>query len=220
MNLREKVQGGRNFSKNYYSGLKSTYLDYRINKIPLFWDWKISKILLYCNRGKVLDIGCAFGYFLDRLPNSFEKCGIDISSFAINEAKKRFNYEFFVWDIKEPFNYKDLDLVTAFDCIEHISELEHSLNNIMSMLKKDGIFVMGVPLKGSLSATRDPTHIHILSKYEWIRILELAEFEVLDTYSKFAVGTLFVCQKIHQQPASSNPQKINESRVDEYAKSA
>ena len=40
--------------------------------------------------GKILDIGCNGGFFLNKLPNTFEKYGIDVDKEAIEFGKKKF----------------------------------------------------------------------------------------------------------------------------------
>jgi len=77
--------------------------------------------------GKLLDIGCNYGFFLGVCEPHFETYGIDISHYVISEAK---NYaprsKIVCCDVKEniPFADETFDVVTIFDTLEHIKNYE------------------------------------------------------------------------------------------------
>jgi 2-polyprenyl-3-methyl-5-hydroxy-6-metoxy-1,4-benzoquinol methylase len=96
------------------------------------------------NQGKVLDVGCAFGFMLERFPNSFEKFGIDISEYAVAEAKKRVpNASFQVAGTEDPlpFSENSFDVITCNDVLEHVESPRTALKNIHKALKSNGIFI-------------------------------------------------------------------------------
>jgi 2-polyprenyl-3-methyl-5-hydroxy-6-metoxy-1,4-benzoquinol methylase len=51
------------FNKDYFYGRRSNYTNYENLKRESIWIDKIRKLLKYKRKGKLLDVGCAFGYF-------------------------------------------------------------------------------------------------------------------------------------------------------------
>jgi 2-polyprenyl-3-methyl-5-hydroxy-6-metoxy-1,4-benzoquinol methylase len=124
----------------YFVGGKSNYDKlpggYNFLRRSLFWMGKIKRILKYKKSGKMLDIGCAYGFLLYFMKNQFEIYGCDISPHAISQCKKlyRKNREecFFVHDITKPLPYPEnyFDVVVCQDVLEHIPNLKQSLEYI------------------------------------------------------------------------------------------
>ncbi len=97
---------------------------------------------------KVLDVGCATGYLgqaIKELGN--EVIGIDVSSRAVEEAKKVLN-QALVLDIQEddlPFGENYFDVVILAETIEHLFWPEKTIEKIKRVLKKDGFIVISTP---------------------------------------------------------------------------
>lgn len=49
---------------------------------------RMKKIMKFKKKGNLLDIGCAFGYYLKEASKNFNVFGIDASEYAIKQAKK------------------------------------------------------------------------------------------------------------------------------------
>lgn len=186
------------FDKDYFVGCqKSNYFDYRLMNNFLLWNWKVKETLKFVKRGKLLDIGCAYGYFLKRMPETFQKFGLDISEFAIKEAKKRFSYNFMVGNIEKALTngWKNFDLITSFDCLEHIQKLDKALSNIKKILINRGFFIVSVPIDSILARfDNDESHCNIFSENEWMKKFKELGFEVCTTKRKFLQGTLFILE--------------------------
>src|SRR3989338_4576347 len=82
------------YNQDYFSGKDSFF--YSLGYGRLFQNVyfqnifnPLKKYLRDIKKGKVLDIGCAYGIMLKKFPTTFEKFAIDISKHAIDEAKKR-----------------------------------------------------------------------------------------------------------------------------------
>jgi len=98
------------------------------HKDSTIWQTRLHDIL---NRGyssgKLLDIGCNYGFFLGVCEPHFKTYGIDISRYAISEAK---NYaprsKIVCCDVEEniPFADETFDVVTMFDTLEHVKNYE------------------------------------------------------------------------------------------------
>lgn len=104
--------------------------------------------------GKILDVGCGMGVFLERLGSQWEKYGCDVSSFALEEAQKRkittFHGEF-----------EDLDFGDRlFDVIYFRASLHHAywpsrcLKKAFSLLKNGGILAITMSNNASGPAGR------------------------------------------------------------------
>jgi len=124
---------------------------------------------------KVLDVGCAFGKFLGALDERWHRYGIDVSEYAIERAKRAVPGVQFtnVRDGEIPFQQL-FDAITAWDVIEHISDLDRVARQIGDRLAEDGAFLFVVPVyDGPLGHAvryldRDPTHVHRVSRQFWL----------------------------------------------------
>jgi ubiquinone/menaquinone biosynthesis C-methylase UbiE len=100
--------------------------------------------------GQVLDLGCNNGYGSYKLSQyGHDVIGVDVSSDALADAKRRFsaaNLEFRqVSGLELPFESDRFDLITSFQVIEHIVEMNPYLNEIRRVLKPGGTVVFTTP---------------------------------------------------------------------------
>ncbi|MGI9310660.1 MAG: aminotransferase class I/II-fold pyridoxal phosphate-dependent enzyme [bacterium] len=98
-----------------------------------------------CN---VLEIGCGKGNALRTLSVEFPKsrfCGVDISRKSIEHANNNIgdvgNIEFNVDDAHE-LDYRQYDIVVAFDTIHDLGDPKSVLRKISHSLPRDGVFLM------------------------------------------------------------------------------
>lgn len=92
---------------------------------------------------KILDVGCASGWFLSQLSRKFPlaKCsGIDIYEDGISYGKKIYPHlELKVADVHSlPYKSDTFDLAVCTEVIEHVSEPLKVLQEIKRVLKKGG----------------------------------------------------------------------------------
>lgn len=106
-------------------------------------------------QSKVLDVGCAFGYFLGCCDKyGLETFGIEISRSAIEEARKETNAKLFKHDADSGLNLfgnNYFDLVTAFDLIEHLDSPYKFLKECHRILKISGKVVITTPNLGAMA---------------------------------------------------------------------
>lgn len=179
------------FSKEYFFGRKnSNYLNYNYWDNDRYWKSVIRSVKELKIHGRVLDIGCAFGFLLKRLKPYFnEFYGVDISDFAIKEAKKQFpsaQYKETDLDIDElsyPDNY--FNLITALDVLEHTKSLSESLEKIVKKLKKGGYLIISLPISDTLAGKifnffdTDKSHISVPAKKELFSIIEKSDLKII-----------------------------------------
>jgi SAM-dependent methyltransferase len=128
---------------------------------------------------RILDIGCAFGAFLSQLDPAWDRCGMDVSQFAIDRASERVPGAAFARaDITTiPFP-GPFDIITAFDVIEHVPSLEGATASIRSKLSPSGHFLFVVPVYDGPTGPivhlldRDETHLHKRSRRFWLNWAE------------------------------------------------
>lgn len=95
----------------------------------------------WVSSGKVLDVGCSGGFFLDVLSNSFERYGIDIDEKAIDHARKHFGKNFACVKIEEAdFPEKYFDLVIMRGTVEHLPDPKEAIKKVAYLLKTGGYF--------------------------------------------------------------------------------
>jgi len=188
------------FNKDYFYGRKlSNYVNYE--KLDNDFRWKpIVKILKELKiSGKILDIGCAFGYFLKRAAPLFQELyGLDISDFAIKLAKKELpKAELRVLDIDKaelPYPDEYFDLITAFDVLEHTSSIPGALNKIIKKIKRGGYLIFSTPMKNTWAGRifrffdRDVSHISVPTKLELIGFVEQSGLEIIKQNSFINAG--------------------------------
>jgi len=141
------------FDRKYFEkGKGSNYKSYKDKNIVMkkvyfpkvFEDMKITKGL------KVLDIGCAYGYFLKLCEErGYETYGIDISKYAITQAKREAKRtKLFVHDIEKGLHmFKDnfFDIVVANQIVEHLFNPDNFFLEIYRVLKPGGYAVIATP---------------------------------------------------------------------------
>jgi len=98
---------------------------------------------------KVLDIGCAFGYFLklcDQL--GCDTYGLDISDYAISQARRETKATLYVHDANKGLSMfcdNTFGLIVLFDVIEHLDSPYLLLKETRRVLRRDGKLVITTP---------------------------------------------------------------------------
>lgn len=132
-------------------------------------------------KGRLLDVGCAFGFFLAKAEGAdFKTFGIDISKFAIEKAKKNCKAKLFILDIskeKLPFLSNFFNVVTMFDTLEHLENYTFALREVHRVLKKNGILHIHTPVGERW--TKDPTHLNYFPSWILKLILKRLKFTIL-----------------------------------------
>lgn len=117
-------------------------------------------------RGKTTaDIGCADGYGTQYLADFAHKItGVDYSEATLVEARKKHaaktNLSFVSGSVPPlPFEDNSLDVVTAFQFIEHIHDRLGFMYEAHRVLKPGGVFLCSTP-NAKMSIARNPFHVH------------------------------------------------------------
>jgi len=136
------------YDKDYFSGKKSFFYKFGYKDFPKIWKKKLDILLKYKKKGKVLEIGCGFGFFLKLLRRYFEVYGFDVSEYAIKVAKKIVpSAHLKVYNAEDYFPYPthSFDVIVCIDVLEHLKFLQRLIKNSYIYLKKDGILFLSTP---------------------------------------------------------------------------
>ncbi len=125
---------------------------------------------------RIHDLGCGFGDFLATLDESWEICGSDVSEFAIAQAAQRHpRGAFKVASATDRAVFAGpFGVVTAFDVLEHVADLDAVAASVDDQLAPGGAFLFVVPVYDGLSGPiiraldRDPTHVHKWPRRCWL----------------------------------------------------
>lgn len=104
--------------------------------------------------GKVLDVGCGIGEFLEIYSNAI---GIDPNKYNMKYCKNLgFNVKVgSVYNLKFKKNY--FDGILLMNVLEHLSKPDKAIKEIKKVLKKNGKLIITVPTKAGFK--RDKTHV-------------------------------------------------------------
>ncbi len=115
--------------------------------------WAAALVKLLRSEGRILDVGCADGYLLQKFGARFEKFGIEVNPRAAQQAASS-GVRVLGNDLLAPSfleNHRStFDIVTAIAVFEHLLDLRQGFGIAVEALKPDGILLFEVPV---MSAT-------------------------------------------------------------------
>lgn len=179
-----------NYFYKYYISRENSWLK---GRKPLYY-WRLRRYLHHFNiSGRMLDFGCGLGYLLHAMERTWETYGVDISPYAIAQAKQnapRTRLEILAGN-HLPFPDNFFDLVTALDVLEHIPQPADTLAELFRVSNSGGILVVSVPNLASIGIKwkgkdwvnyRDHSHCSLLTKAEWLDLIQNAGYCNIDSF--------------------------------------
>lgn len=206
------------YDRDYFTGRKSFFYKLGYGRFAgICFSNTFNQVAKHLkDSGKVLDIGCAYGFMLQRFPDSFQKFGVDISRYAIGIAKEMLpTATFKVWNAEDnlPFEEDFFDIILLKDVLEHLEDPKAALENIWRVLKKDGILYITTPnlniIRAKIFRYADEKehHISLFPHSDLVMLLNDLGFKIVEhwtfldilVYMRFIsnIGTesAFICQK-------------------------
>ncbi len=116
-------------------------------------------------RGRVLDLGCAFGFATRRLARrGYETVGVDASPAYIARARRAHPQGMYLLASAEavPLPDHSFDGVLFLDVLEHVRDERAALAEIARLLKPGGTLILSVPQRGLL------WWLDSLNLYQWL----------------------------------------------------
>ena len=159
----------------YEAGLYRDYLNARSIKIPHF-ESRFKAMEPYISGGRLLDIGCSCGYFMEvAAKRGFEVTGLEFSPTAIAAASPGIRAQIRQGTIDDAdLAWQDsFNVITAFDLIEHIDQPIAFLRKAVAFLRPGGIIAVSTPdaehflryaMRSSWPMLQPMQHLSIFSK--------------------------------------------------------
>lgn len=126
----------------YFAGLKKNYG--MNNPAVKLYRRELEKIDRFLIPGKLLDVGCAYGVFLDlaRLVG-WQASGVEVSKVSSEYARKNFGLSVFTGTLEEAkFAPDSFDLITLWDVAEHLTDPIKTFQEIYRVLKPGGYILI------------------------------------------------------------------------------
>jgi 2-polyprenyl-3-methyl-5-hydroxy-6-metoxy-1,4-benzoquinol methylase len=184
------------YDRQYYRGKNSNYLFwYRNLKARFFWRRRLAMIDAIAGRknARLLDVGCAFGYFLKFLERRCQVHGVDISGYAVQQARALLSdgSRIKVFDIRDGIPFKEqFDVITAFDVMEHIENPLQVLESFKKMLHPNGVLYLELPTKKTI-VNFDTSHRY-RDLDAWRSMLGQAGFRMEQIRGYYTIGMRMV----------------------------
>jgi len=140
--LKDMYQEEALLDNPYFDGLKKNYD--QNNPAVLVYKKELKFLADIIKPGKVLDIGCAYGVFLDIARNfGWQPYGIEISEKMADYARSQFNLPVIQGTIAETsYENNFFQLITLWDVIEHLSDPLGVLEKCYKALEKYGLILI------------------------------------------------------------------------------
>ncbi len=147
-------------------------------------------------KGKLLDIGCSLGAFLQTADRKgYEAFGIDLGKASIRYARNNLDLNVVEGSIELlPFEDESMDVITIYEVIEHLLSPQNSMREISRVLKPQGILAVSTPNldsftrislgKGWWVINSPDEHIHLFTVKSLAAFMERAGFKVLSTRTR------------------------------------
>lgn len=185
------------FNKDYFS---TYYGNYYIQNPPRKLRAYLEIIKRHKNSGRLLDVGCSYGVFVQAATGSFHCVGMDVNHGVVAAASANVPDASFVVAAMPGIPFAGLDVITILDVMEHLPDPDQALVAIRRALAPGGIALVVIPVyDGPLGwlvhlLDKDPTHIHKCSRQYWLQVAS-RHFELVQwggIFRKLIFGRFFV----------------------------
>ncbi len=147
--------------------------------------------------GRLLEIGCGLGKFLELAALHYEVHGLDISKYAVAYSQRVLGSSVKRGNIEEeqlPLAY--YNVIVAFNVLEHLKQPGRTVDNIYASLKEGGVFFGSVPNNsGPVGSTYtaitnilDKTHCSTYAPRRWCALFQQAGFSDLNFFGEVLLG--------------------------------
>lgn len=180
------------YSKGYFTGENDmVYRDYEADKEGKIAEFaeSLKEIEKRQDKGKILDVGCAFGFFLDvAKKSSWKTFGVEISNHAVKYATDKLGLKVFEGELKGanfPSDY--FDVITFWDNIEHLRDPSATLMEANRIVKENGLIVITTANAAGINAKffgkkwivyAPPWHLYYFSYRNIQQLLLKANFRI------------------------------------------
>jgi SAM-dependent methyltransferase len=138
--------------------------------------------------GRLLEIGCAYGLFLDEARAQFDVAGMDVCPGPVTHARQVLQVHAHCGDfVTHDWGDRRFDVVCMWDTIEHLSAPDLFMRRAAELLTDDGMLFLTTGDIGALNARlrgrhwrqiHPPTHVSYFSRRTMATMLERTGFRV------------------------------------------
>jgi cyclopropane fatty-acyl-phospholipid synthase-like methyltransferase len=183
------------YLQDYFTG--GEYLDYPADELffKKTFRKRVKMLLSRQTSGRLLEIGSAYGFFLDLAKQYYDVVGYEVNKQAAQHARSCFGVKVHtddflgaqLDDIGEP-----VDLTVMWDVIEHLQQPDLYIKRIADFSRPGAMLYVTSGDIGSLVARlrgrkwrmiHPPTHLHYFSRATLARLLAKFGFEVIQIRS-------------------------------------
>ncbi len=151
---------------------------------------KLRLIKKYHQSGKLLDLGCGLGHFLNGVTQdeTFKAFGADVSDEAIAYIKKQFSIDAMKESELFKFNDNEFEVITQWHVMEHVYRIDERMIALKRLLAPGGTMFIAVPISNSFDARYYrafwdgydvPRHLYHFTSKSFKLLMENAGFEVI-----------------------------------------
>lgn len=131
------------YDESYYAAWR----DKQSVKRRLMWQKRLLGVMDYKKGGRLLDVGCGLGTFLEvAAKRGFSVSGTEVSEYSCRYIKNTFGITVENGSL-HGLNFTDgcFDVITFWHCLEHTCDPIADLKKAYKLLKNDGLLVVAVP---------------------------------------------------------------------------
>ena len=142
------------------------------------------------NGDAILDVGCGFGYLLERFAGRFSLYGVDLSPVAVRASGLRLDGAVLAQaNVEQGIPFRRLfQVVLAVNVIEHLPDPRAGVANIARALTPGGLCVVHLPTVNNLlnraiyrlTYAKDPTHVFRPSGDEVVSLFRSAGLALVE----------------------------------------
>ncbi|GAB2797049.1 SAM-dependent methyltransferase [Hymenobacter luteus] len=139
-------------------------------------------------KGRLFDYGCGTGHFLAAAKgNGWQVAGWEPNERARQEAAQRVGHNLELQADLTRFAAESFDVITLWHVLEHVHELNDTLQQLIRLLKSDGTLLIAVPNADSLDAQHYrqdwaaydvPRHLYHFTPKTMIQLLKKHKMQV------------------------------------------
>jgi 2-polyprenyl-3-methyl-5-hydroxy-6-metoxy-1,4-benzoquinol methylase len=183
------------YDESYFRGGQSDgYGDYLASEDVLRREFRgsIERLRRHVpSRGRLLEVGCAYGFFLAEARPYFDCVGVEVSAAAVEHSRR------LGLDVRQGVLSQEIandlgtfDAVVMLDVIEHLDRPADTLRLLASILRPNGVVMISTGDWGSAVARvmgrrwrlmTPPQHLFFFSRRTLTSMLQKAGFEVLSS---------------------------------------
>lgn len=178
------------YEGQYFCG--GEYFDYQKDKefMQKNFEQRLRKVREFVPNGFLVEVGCAYGFFLELAKNYFQVVGYDVSAEAVDYANTILGVparrEDFLSD--GSLSPGSVDVIVMWDVIEHLPQPARFIKRSAELLRPGGyLFVTTGDIKSWLPRFQGarwrlihpPTHLHYFSQNNLKQLLSLEGLEVV-----------------------------------------